>query len=133
MTVCWDPQLCRMLVECVKETTPPARFTKDSTPSSIIQTVGHSIYSVQFIKDGEAVLYLYCFLFILYYLLLNVCASKAVFTHYPLFIQLGTHIRPRENGAILSALQKWLCSAPYLALLGARLRQARKIRCTYES
>ena len=42
VTVCWAPQLFLMLVGCVKETTPPARSTKDSTPSSTILTVGHS-------------------------------------------------------------------------------------------
>lgn len=38
-TVCWAPRPCPMLAGCVKETTPPARSTKDSTPSSIIPTV----------------------------------------------------------------------------------------------
>ena len=44
VTVFWAPQLCLMLVVCVKETTPPARHTKDSTPSSITQTVRLSSY-----------------------------------------------------------------------------------------
>lgn len=39
VTVFWAPQLCLMLAGCVKETTPPARSTKDCTASSIILTV----------------------------------------------------------------------------------------------
>lgn len=53
VTACWVPLLCLMLVVCVKETTPPARITKDSTSSSIILTVGHVNYIVQLICFGD--------------------------------------------------------------------------------
>ena len=94
VTVFWAPKLCLMHAGCAKETTPPARSTKDSTPSSIIPTVSQSSLNVQFIGFGGLILdilkdfsHLFCKLLhsllvrqriLLYLLPVSVCICKSV-------------------------------------------------------